>query len=123
MSGIAHTGTNVDAVEAAGKASKIAWTRAGRDRRSGKPAECHAIDKRVFLIETLHQGQQPERLHSKAEYMAWVGGVWIDAGFLIDDEKASALEQIAPDKRLPQRVRHRTFTAAKRWRRAHGDPC
>src|SRR5262245_24111988 len=25
-----HTGTNVDAVEAAGKASKVAWTRAGR---------------------------------------------------------------------------------------------
>ena len=47
---------------------------------------------------------------------------WIEAGFPIDDEIASALEQVAQDKRFPQRVRHRAFAAAKRWRRAHGDP-
>jgi pimeloyl-ACP methyl ester carboxylesterase len=43
---------------------------------------------------------------------------WIEAGFPIDDEIASALEGIAQDKRFPQRVRHRAFAAAKRWRRA-----
>jgi len=55
---------------------------------------------------------------------AWGGYAvsWIEAGFLIDDEIASALEQVAQDKRFPQRVRHQAFTAAKRWRRAHGDP-
>jgi pimeloyl-ACP methyl ester carboxylesterase len=47
---------------------------------------------------------------------------WIEAGFPIDDEIASALEQVAQDKRFLQRVRHRAFAAAKRWRRAHGDP-
>jgi hypothetical protein len=47
---------------------------------------------------------------------------WVEAGFPIDDEIASALEQVAQDKRFPQRVRHRAFAAAKRWRRAHGDP-
>jgi len=47
---------------------------------------------------------------------------WIEAGFPIDDEIASALEQVAQDKRFAQRVRHRAFAAAKRWRRAHGDP-
>jgi hypothetical protein len=45
---------------------------------------------------------------------------WIEAGFPIDDEIASALEQVAKDKRYQQRVRHRAFAAAKRWRRAHG---
>jgi hypothetical protein len=44
---------------------------------------------------------------------------WIEAGFSMDDEIASALERVAQDKRFPQRVRHRAFTAAKRWRRAH----
>ena len=55
---------------------------------------------------------------------AWGGYAvsWIEAGFLIDVEIASALEQVAQDKRFPQRVRHRAFAAAKRWRRAHGDP-
>jgi hypothetical protein len=47
---------------------------------------------------------------------------WIEAGFPIDDEIASALEQVAQDKRFPQRVRHRGFAAAKRWRRAHAPP-
>jgi hypothetical protein len=46
---------------------------------------------------------------------------WIEAGFPIDDEIASALEQVAQDKRFQQRVRHRAFAAAKRWRRLHGD--
>ena len=44
---------------------------------------------------------------------------WIEAGFSIDDEIVSALEQVAQDKRFPQRVRHRAFSVAKRWRRAH----
>ena len=44
---------------------------------------------------------------------------WIESGFTIDDEVALALEQVAQDKRFPQRVRHRVFSAAKRWRRAH----
>jgi hypothetical protein len=44
---------------------------------------------------------------------------WIEAGFPIDDEIASALEQVAQDKRYQQRIRHRAFAAAKRWRRAH----
>jgi len=54
---------------------------------------------------------------------AWGGYAvsWIEAGFPIDDEIASALEQIGQDKRFPQRVRHRAFAAAKRWRQAHGD--
>jgi pimeloyl-ACP methyl ester carboxylesterase len=47
---------------------------------------------------------------------------WIEAGFPIDDEIASALEQVAQDKRFLQRERHRAFAAARRWRRAHGDP-
>jgi pimeloyl-ACP methyl ester carboxylesterase len=37
-------------------------------------------------------------------------------------EISSALEAIAQDKRLPQRVRHRAFAAARRWRRAKADP-
>src|SRR5215471_10438991 len=40
---------------------------------------------------------------------------WIEAGFPIDDEIASELEWAAQDKRFPQRVRHRAFSAAKRW--------
>jgi hypothetical protein len=44
---------------------------------------------------------------------------WIEAGFSMDDEIASALERVAQDKRFPQRGRHRAFSAAKRWRRAH----
>jgi hypothetical protein len=44
---------------------------------------------------------------------------WIEAGFPIDDEIASVLERVAQDKRFLQRVRHRAFSAAKRWRRAH----
>src|SRR5262249_55536909 len=47
---------------------------------------------------------------------------WIEAGFPIDDEIATALEQVAQDKRFAQRVRHQAFAAAKRWRRTHGDP-
>ena len=47
---------------------------------------------------------------------------WIEAGFPIDDEIASALEAITQDKTFPQRVRHRAFASAKRWRRAHADP-
>jgi len=47
---------------------------------------------------------------------------WIETGFPLDDEIASALEQIAQDKRFLQRVRHRAFAAARRWRRARGDP-
>lgn len=47
---------------------------------------------------------------------------WIEAGFPIDDEIASTLERVAQDKRFTQRVRHRAFAAAKRWRRAHADP-
>jgi hypothetical protein len=47
---------------------------------------------------------------------------WIEAGFPIDDEIASALEKVGQDKRFPQRVRHRAFAAAKRWRRVHTDP-
>ena len=47
---------------------------------------------------------------------------WIEAGFPIDNEIASALEAIAQDKRFPQRVRHRAFAAARRWRRAKADP-
>src|SRR5262245_1459086 len=43
---------------------------------------------------------------------------WIEAGSPADDEIASALEGIALDKRFPQRVRHRAFATAKRWRRA-----
>lgn len=39
---------------------------------------------------------------------------WIEAGFPIDDEIASALEQVAQDKRYQQRMRHRAFAAAKR---------
>ncbi len=46
---------------------------------------------------------------------------WIEAGFPIDDEIASALEQVAQDRRFLQRVRHRAFAVARRWRRAHGD--
>jgi hypothetical protein len=46
---------------------------------------------------------------------------WIEAGFPIDHEIASALERMAQDKLYQQRVRHRAFAAAKRWRRAHGD--
>jgi pimeloyl-ACP methyl ester carboxylesterase len=45
---------------------------------------------------------------------------WIEAGFPVDDEIASALEGIALDKRFPQGVRHRAFATAKRWRRAQG---
>jgi hypothetical protein len=47
---------------------------------------------------------------------------WIEAGFPIDREIASALELLAQDKSFPQRVRHRAFAAAKRWLRAHPDP-
>jgi len=47
---------------------------------------------------------------------------WIEAGFPVDAEIASALFQISQDKRFPQRTRHRAFAAAKRWRRAHADP-
>src|SRR5262249_51358893 len=47
---------------------------------------------------------------------------WIETGFPLDEEIASALEQIAQDKRFLQRVRHRAFAAARRWRRARGDP-
>jgi pimeloyl-[acyl-carrier protein] methyl ester esterase len=47
---------------------------------------------------------------------------WIEAGFPVDDEIASALEIVSQDKRFPQRVRHRAFAAAKRWRRALADP-
>jgi pimeloyl-ACP methyl ester carboxylesterase len=58
--------------------------------------------------------------------MRWTWGgyavSWIEAGFSIDDEIASALESIAQDKRFPQRVRHRAFAATRRWRRAKADP-
>ena len=47
---------------------------------------------------------------------------WIEAGFPVDDEIASALDGMARDKRFPQRVRHRAFAAARRWRRARADP-
>ena len=47
--------------------------RNGRDRRSGKPAKCHATNKRVFLVGSRsadYISQRPERLHKKAVYMA-----------------------------------------------------
>ena len=48
--------------------------RNGRDRRSGKPVNVPREERtRAFVwdpISGLHQGQQPQRLHSKAEYMA-----------------------------------------------------
>ena len=47
---------------------------------------------------------------------------WVEEGFPIDDRIASALERVAQDKRFPQRVRHRAFAAAKRWRRVHAAP-
>ncbi len=47
---------------------------------------------------------------------------WVEAGFPMDDEIASALEQVARDKRFSQNVRHRAFSAARRWRRAHAAP-
>jgi pimeloyl-ACP methyl ester carboxylesterase len=55
---------------------------------------------------------------------AWGGNAvsWIEAGFPVDDAIASALERVAQDKRFPQRVRHRAFAVAKRWRRAHATP-
>jgi pimeloyl-ACP methyl ester carboxylesterase len=46
---------------------------------------------------------------------------WIELGFPIDNDLTAALEQLAQDKRFPQRVRHRAFAAARRWRRAHAD--
>lgn len=57
--------------------------------------------------------------------MRWGWGAhavaWIELGFPVDNELAAALEQVAQDKRFPQRVRHRAFAVARRWRRAHGD--
>jgi pimeloyl-ACP methyl ester carboxylesterase len=47
---------------------------------------------------------------------------WIEAGFPVDDEIASALEGMTQDKRFPQRVRHGAFAAARGWRRARADP-
>ncbi len=48
--------------------------RNGRDRRSGKPVNVpREYRTRAIVwdpISGLHQGQQPQRLHSKAEYMA-----------------------------------------------------
>ena len=48
--------------------------RNGRDRRSGQPVNVPREERtRAFVwdpISGLHQGQQPQRLHSKAEYMA-----------------------------------------------------
>ena len=48
--------------------------RNGRDRRSGKPVNVPREERTRAIvwdqISGLHQGQQPQRLHSKAEYMA-----------------------------------------------------
>jgi hypothetical protein len=43
---------------------------------------------------------------------------WIDQGLPIDEEIASALEDVATKKHYSQALRHQAFAHAKRFRRA-----
>src|SRR5262249_1229704 len=72
-------------------------------------AEAAGVSLRDLVLVAL---TEPMRRGWSAHAVAW-----IEVGFPIDDEIASALEHAAQDKRILQRVRHRAFAAAKRWRR------
>lgn len=73
--------------------------------------DCVSLEKLVLFA-----------LSSWGSHWPGLAVTWLEGGFPISEPLARRLETMSQEGNLPQAVRHRAFTVAKRWRRTQEHP-